>query len=50
MISAIKGSLPVASQGPQPDIFFFGFVELLVAVVATASFSGTDVDPSRGFV
>ena len=45
VISTIEGSLPIHSQGPQPNVLP-GLVEQLVPVVAPASLGGSDADPS----
>ena len=46
-IFAIECALPIASEGPEPDVLA-GIVEELVPVIAPPALSGSDVDPAVG--
>ena len=46
-IPAIEGSLPIASERPEPEVLA-GLVAELVAIVAPAALGGCDVNPARG--
>ena len=45
-ISAIEGSLPIAPEGPQPDVLA-GLVAELLPVVAAPALGSSDTDPAR---